>query len=147
MRVALRRRLLLAVRTDALAVFDDGLWRTRCLHCRRALAVQEDGAPIGPASLEHVIPSAWFGRRAAAALTRQVGDHADDPRNLALACASCNQNKGCTHDARGPGDARACAVVETLLATRLARWRDDEANGDAGVGNKAAPPARRSRKR
>jgi 5-methylcytosine-specific restriction endonuclease McrA len=126
MRVVLRRRLLQAVRTDALARFDDGVWRTRCLHCRRALALGEDGAPIGSTSLEHVVPSAWFGRRAAAALTARVGEDADDPRNLALACTRCNHGKGASHDARGPGDARAYEVVANLLDARLARWRDDE---------------------
>jgi 5-methylcytosine-specific restriction endonuclease McrA len=127
MRVVLRRRLLQAVRTDALARLDDGVWRTRCLHCRRALALSEDGAAIGLASLEHVVPSAWFGRRAAAALTARVGDDADDPRNLALACMRCNHGKGASHDARGPGDPRAFEVVASLLDARLARWRDDDA--------------------
>ncbi|WP_363796305.1 HNH endonuclease [Lysobacter firmicutimachus] len=131
MRAALRRRLLQAVRTDALASFDpaDGVWRTRCLHCRRALALREDGTAIGSASLEHVVPSAWFGRRAAAALTAQVGEDADDPRNLALACAPCNHGKGASHDARGPGDARARDVVAALLDARLARWREPQGDG------------------
>ncbi|MCD9124609.1 HNH endonuclease [Luteimonas fraxinea] len=124
MRAALRRRLLLAAQTDALAVLDDGIWSTRCLHCRSALQVRDDGEPLGLATLEHVIPQAWFGRRAAAALTAQVGDDADDPRNLALACARCNHDKGKGHDARGPGDVRAREVVKALLATRLSRWQD-----------------------
>lgn len=132
MRSALRRRLLQAVRTDALAGFDAGerVWRTRCLHCRRALALREDGQALGSASLEHVVPSAWFGRRAAAALTAQVGEDADDPRNLALACAPCNHGKGASHDARGPGDARAREVVAALLEARLARWRAPGGDGD-----------------
>jgi len=132
MRAALRRRLLLAVRSDALAIFDaaERVWRTRCLHCRRALALREDGAAIGSASLEHIVPSAWFGRRAAAALTARVGEDADDPRNLALACAPCNHGKGASHDARGPGDARAREVVAALLDARQARWRAVEGTGD-----------------
>jgi 5-methylcytosine-specific restriction endonuclease McrA len=124
MRAALRRRLLRAAQTDALAVLDDGIWSTRCLHCRSALQVRDDGEPLGLATLEHVVPQAWFGRRAAGALTAQVGDDAEDPRNLALACARCNHAKGKGPDARGPGDMRAYEVVETLLATRLSRWRD-----------------------
>ena len=43
MRAALRRRLLRAAQTDALAVLDDGIWSTRCLHCRSALQVRDDG--------------------------------------------------------------------------------------------------------
>lgn len=127
MRAALRRRLLQAARTDALAVFADGVWRTRCLHCRRALSLREDGEALGSTSLEHVVPSAWFGKRAAAALTARVGDEADDPRNLALACATCNHGKGARHDARGPGDQRAREVVAALLDARSARWREDAA--------------------
>lgn len=123
MRAALRQRLLLAAQTDALAVLDDGIWSTRCLHCRSALQVRDDGEPLGLTTLEHVVPRAWFDRRAAAALTVQVGEDADDPRNLALACARCNHGKGKGPDARGPGDTRAREVVEALLATRLSRWR------------------------
>ncbi|MGH8082942.1 MAG: HNH endonuclease [Lysobacter sp.] len=128
MRAALRRRLLQAVRSDALAVFADGVWRTRCLHCRRTLSLREDGEAIDSTSLEHVVPSAWFGRRAAAGLSARVGDDANDPRNLALACASCNHGKGCSHDARGPGDERAREVVSALLDARLTRWRDADAD-------------------
>ncbi|NYZ62536.1 HNH endonuclease [Luteimonas deserti] len=124
MRAALRRRLLLAAHTDALAVLDGGIWSTRCLHCRSTLQLRGDGEPLGNTTLEHVVPQAWFGRRAAAVLTAQVGDDADDPRNLALACARCNHDKGKGHDARGPGDVRAHEVVDALLATRLSRWRD-----------------------
>ena len=123
MRPALRRRLLLAARSDVLAVFDGEAWSTRCLHCRSTLQVRADGEPLGATTLEHVVPHAWFGKRAAASLTARVGDDADDPRNLALACARCNHDKGKGHDARGPGDLRAREVVEALLATRLSRWR------------------------
>lgn len=124
MRSALRRRMLLAARTDALAVLADGVWSTRCLHCRSALQVAGDGAPLGRTTLEHVVPRAWFGRRAALDLTSGVGDAADDARNLALACARCNHDKGKGHDARGPADSRAFDVVAALLAARLSRWRD-----------------------
>ena len=123
MRAALRRRLRLAALTDALAVLDGGIWSTRCLHCRRTLQVRDDGEPLGHTTLEHVVPQAWFGRHAAAALTVRVGDDADDPRNLALACARCNHDKGKGHDARGPRDARAREVIGALLDTRLLRWR------------------------
>ncbi|MFA4620127.1 HNH endonuclease [Xanthomonas perforans] len=94
MRTVLRQRLLLAAQTDAQAQLHDGLWETRCLHCRRHLQVLADGEPLGHTTLEHVVPQAWFGRRA--------------------------QRR---HDANGAGDARAYEVVSALLSARLARWR------------------------
>ncbi|MFZ5638840.1 MAG: HNH endonuclease [Pseudomonadota bacterium] len=126
MRPALRRLFLLALSTDDEAVLDDDGWETRCLHCRRRLHVRTDGEALGRATLEHVVPQAWSGKRAAAALAARVGDDANDPRNLAVACAGCNHGKGMSHDARGPGDARALEVVTRLLESRLARWREPE---------------------
>ncbi len=124
MRIGLRRKFLLAVQTDAEAVLTDKVWNTRCLHCRARLQVRDDGEAMGHCTLEHVIPQAWFGERAATDLCSRVGDDADDARNLALACTRCNHDKGKSHDARGPGDARAIEVISTLLAKRTARWRD-----------------------
>ena len=49
-------------------------------------------------------------------------DAANDARNLALACAGCNHDKGKGPDARGPTDERAREVVAALLARRLERW-------------------------
>lgn len=123
MRPALRRLFLRALSTDSNAALHDGVWETRCLHCRRRLQVRADGDALGHATLEHVVPQAWFGKRAAAVLTVQVGDDADDARNLAVACAGCNHAKGMSHDARGPADPRAFEVVSQLLQRRLARWR------------------------
>jgi 5-methylcytosine-specific restriction endonuclease McrA len=122
MRASLRRLLRLAATSDTQAVPDGDGWRTRCLHCRAHLELRADGEALGATSLEHVIAQAWFGRREAGALTARVGGDPDDPRNLALACKSCNQAKGTTHDARGPGDPRAFAVIAALLDRRLARW-------------------------
>ncbi|CAD2254438.1 HNH endonuclease [Xanthomonas arboricola pv. juglandis] len=124
MRSVLRQRLLLAAQTDTQARLLDGNWETRCLHCRRRLQLRADGEPFGHTTLEHVIPQAWFGRRAAAALCALVGDDANAARNLALACAGCNHAKGRRHDANGAGDARAVEVVNALLSARLARWRE-----------------------
>ena len=129
-RPALRRLFLRALASDALAALDDGEWRTRCLHCRRRLHVRADGEALGHATLEHVVPQAWFGKRAAAALTARVGGDANDARNLAVACAGCNHGKGVSHDARGPQDERAREVVARLLASRLARWRAPETADD-----------------
>lgn len=130
MRPALRRLFLRALASDAQAQLHGQEWETRCLHCRSRLRLRADGEALGHATLEHVVPQAWFGKRAAAALTAEVGDEADDPRNLAIACASCNHGKGVSHDARGPNDERARAVIGQLLAKRLARWRMPEQPDD-----------------
>ena len=126
MRPSLRRLFLLALATDAQARLRADQWETRCLHCRRRLSVRADGEAPGNTTLEHVVPQAWFGKRAVAALTAQVGDDANDARNLAVACASCNHGKGMSHDARGPADDRARTVIARLLQSRLARWREPE---------------------
>lgn len=126
MRPALRRLFLSALATDREAQLDGDVWTTRCLHCRTRLQVRADGTAMGASSLEHVVPQAWFGKRAAAALTARVSDDPDDARNLAVACARCNQDKGKGPDARGPVDARAREVVTSLLDTRLARWREPD---------------------
>lgn len=127
MRPALRRLFMLALTSDTLAQRYDGGWETRCLHCRSRLHVRMDGEALGNATLEHVVPQAWFGKRAAAELTARVGDNPDDARNLAVACADCNHGKGLSHDARGPQDERAREVIGNLLLSRLARWREPEA--------------------
>ncbi len=129
MRPALRRLFLCAIRSDADSELrEDGTgrvhWETRCLHCRRRLYIRADGEALGHATLEHVVPQAWFGKRAAAALTSLVGDDPDDARNLAIACAGCNHGKGVSHDARGPNDTRAIEVITALLQSRRARWRE-----------------------
>lgn len=130
MRVALRRLLLRALHTDALAALDGTHWSTRCLHCRAHLQVAVNGDALGTASLEHVVPQAWFGKRAAAGLCARVGDDANDARNLAIACARCNHGKGTRHDARGPADARAREVVTALLDARMTRWRNPRDRDD-----------------
>ncbi|MGY3264052.1 HNH endonuclease [Lysobacter sp. HA35] len=132
MRPALRRLFLLALATDSEAQHHGDVWTTRCLHCRTRLQVRDDGAALGASSLEHVVPRAWFGKRAANELTARVGDAPDDACNLAIACTRCNQDKGKGPDARGPSDARAREVVTSLLDTRMARWRlpfDDDVMG------------------
>lgn len=113
--------MLLAARTDVNAQNTGRAWLTRCLHCGSHVGVSESGTPMGTTTLEHIVPRSWFGIRAAADLVERVGAP-DDPRNLALACARCNQQKGRTHDAHGPADERAHDVVARLLAKRLARF-------------------------
>lgn len=127
MRPVLKRLFLLALSHDALAErLPDQRWRTRCLHCRARLEFRPDGEPLGAGSLEHVVPQAWFGKRAAQALCARVDHDPNDARNLALACASCNQSKGKGPDARGPSDARALQVTVQTLERRLARWHAAE---------------------
>ena len=130
MRAKLKFLFHLAVTSDGEATQGaDGTWTTRCLHCRTRLQVEADGEALGASSLEHVVPQAWFGLRAASSLTAQVGEDRDDPRNLAIACRRCNQDKGKGPDARGPQDPRAHEVVAALLAKRLARWRPPGTHG------------------
>jgi 5-methylcytosine-specific restriction endonuclease McrA len=118
--------MLDAVKTDSEAVRQaDDIWETRCIHCRARVAVTSRGEPLGSATLEHIVPRAWFRKRQPSELTRRLAGP-DDPRNLALACARCNWGKGTRHDSRNPGDPRATAVVSTLLAKRLERFREDD---------------------
>ena len=114
--------LLLAARTDSRASLQEGHWQTGCLHCRSRIGITAAGKPWPGTTLEHIVPRSWFGRSQAKDLVVQV-ESADDPRNLALACARCNHQKGRGPDARGPADTRAYAIVERLLATRMSRWR------------------------
>lgn len=123
MRAGLRQALLAALRTDAEATLGDGVWSTRCLHCRSGLQFTATGVPMNEGTLEHVVPRSWFSRRAAAALIVGLAGP-EDPRNLALACPRCNQQKGKGPDAKGPSDPRAMEVVAALLRARMARWRD-----------------------
>jgi 5-methylcytosine-specific restriction endonuclease McrA len=119
----LRRLMRLVLDTDAEVCSENGLRRTRCLHCRAHLMIARDGTPLGTSTLEHIVPRSWFGRRAAADLTRSLTGP-DDPRNLAIACARCNQQKGRGPDAAGPADARAHEIVGALMARRRARLRE-----------------------
>jgi 5-methylcytosine-specific restriction endonuclease McrA len=120
-RPRLRALYLQVLLTDTLAVRQANGWLTHCLHCRSALLLKADGAPVSAVTLEHIVPQSWFQRWPAAACCQALAG-ADDPRNLALACARCNHDKGKDLDVRGPGDARALEVVSALLARRAARW-------------------------
>lgn len=129
MRPVLKRLFLLALTTDTEAHFRDNEgWQTRCLHCRSRLLFRADGEPISAGSLEHVVPQAWFGKRAAQALCARVGADPNDARNLAIACLTCNLAKGRGPDQRGPGDPEAMTVVSRLLDARLMRFRIPEAS-------------------
>jgi 5-methylcytosine-specific restriction endonuclease McrA len=117
----LHRLLLDVAARDTRAVRAvDGGWVVPCLHCQSKLALSSSGAPLGPATLEHIVPRSWFGKAAARDLVRRVGE-AEADANLAIACARCNQQKGKTHDADGPSNPRAREVVAALLDTRAER--------------------------
>ena len=112
--------LLLTVQSDTQALRREDGWVTPCLHCRSTLAITGTGAPLGATTLEHIVPRSWFRRTAARDLVARVGAQ-DDVRNLALACARCNQQKGTSHDADGPASARAREVISALIDARRAR--------------------------
>lgn len=112
--------LLRVMETDTLAMRREDGWVAACLHCRSTLAIGLDGSPRGAATLEHIVPRSWFRRRAARDLVERVRTP-DDLRNLAVACARCNQQKGMSHDADGPTSERAREVVSALLDTRRGR--------------------------
>lgn len=116
-----QRLLRLVLATDQSAERRGDLWIVRCLHCR--VRVQISDRDPGGLTIEHIVPSSWFGLAAGRDLTAMLSGP-DDPRNLALACARCNHGKGRTHDARGPGDPRAVAVIRQLLERRRALWRE-----------------------
>lgn len=121
---ALRHLLRLAAATDREARLADGTWQTRCLHCRAHLSISLQGDPLGSATLEHIVPRSWFGRRGSEELVAGLTGPSD-ARNLALACARCNQQKGRGPDAAGPGDARAREIVRSLLDRRAERYIED----------------------
>ncbi len=137
MNASARARFLAAVSTDTKATRGGRGWVVPCLHCRRKLTVGADGSPGLGASLEHIVPQSWFGLRDAAELTGVMAD-ANDPRNLAIACASCNQQKGTRHDARGPGHADAVTLVKQLLETR---WKRYSASGSSATAGEVSAPA------
>jgi len=133
----LKDRVLLALKTDQNAAlvstkaFGEA-WQTRCLHCRSALFVSKQGDSLSGVTLEHIVPQAWFERPKIIAKLALTFTEVNDAKNLALACARCNHDKGKSHDCH-PNDERARAVVLALLASRLARYQSPllQENADA----------------
>jgi 5-methylcytosine-specific restriction endonuclease McrA len=116
-----RRHLLLLAAAVTDKTFErtmlDGrpVWVGKCIHCGSKLVVADDGRSLGEATLEHIFPEGQGGT--------------NDVRNLAVACARCNRQKGSRHDHR-KGEALD-KLVAALQATRDARWRDPDAVGMA----------------
>ena len=108
-----RRRVLGIVATDATfeltEVRGEPAWAGKCIHCNTRLLVRADGTPLGPITVEHLVPTAAGG--------------SDAPENLALACAGCNHEKGRRHDVRYGRTARSVEVVSRLLDRRRKRFR------------------------
>jgi hypothetical protein len=83
------------------------VWVGKCLFCDKKLTVSLTGAT--QATVEHI-------------LARNHGG-TNDPLNTALACSSCNGEKGRNHDnQRHPN----MHYVGRLLEKRKLRWRDGE---------------------
>ena len=113
-RNAKQRTLLAIIATDD--TFERGMvgsreaWSGKCLHCNARLVIGLDGEPVSRATIEHIMPQNHGGT--------------DDLRNLGIACARCNSEKGVRHDHKRKDDARLQEIVAKLSAKRLARWRD-----------------------
>jgi 5-methylcytosine-specific restriction endonuclease McrA len=86
------------------------VWVGKCIFCGRALSIAADGVPISRATLEHIWPRNHGGT--------------DALENLALACASCNHEKGVRHDQRRRMDPKLAEICGALAEKRKARWRE-----------------------
>jgi hypothetical protein len=81
----------------------------RCIHCKRKLAVDLEGNPLGRETVEHIIPRTHGGT--------------DAIENLAIACSRCNQGKGARLDPRRWEDETLQRVIAGLQARRAERMR------------------------
>lgn len=106
---------------EAHRVGDNGwdlCWIGKCIHCNRKLVVdQRTGTRevTTDATVEHINPLC-------------NGGESIDPRNLALACKGCNNEKGIRHDQHAGKGGRADEVITALQGKRLARWREPVTN-------------------
>ena len=108
------QRVLRVLRTDKTWVLATWrgreVWTGKCLICNRHLQTELDGTPISRVTVEHILPRNHGGT--------------DDLRNLALACARCNNQKGSRIDCRHAGDPKLWEVIRDLQEKRARRWRD-----------------------
>lgn len=84
-------------------------WVGHCIHCNTHLYVTAQGST--EATLEHIQPLC-------------DGGDPTDPRNLALACKRCNNEKGVRHDQHAGRGGRADEVIAALRMKRMQRWRE-----------------------
>ena len=87
-------------------------WVGKCLHCNTRLVLASDGAPLGPATVEHIVPQ------------HHGGKATNELLNLGIACARCNQQKGSRHDHLPADDPRLRDMIDRLLSRRRQRWRE-----------------------
>lgn len=87
----------------------------KCIHCNAKLVIRADGAPLGGATLEHIVPKTHGGT--------------DAIENLALACARCNAEKGIRHDHKRADDPRLRSMIERLQRRKRERLRKPDERG------------------
>jgi len=108
-----RRLLLRAAESDSTFVQTElrgsAAWVGRCIHCQSKVVVPLADDEPASATLEHIVPKNHGGT--------------DDPDNLALACARCNQGKGKRLDPRRADDPTLTRVIATLQERRRQRLR------------------------
>ena len=88
------------------------LWQGKCIFCNRKLYVDENGVPDHNVTIEHILPRSKGGT--------------DELKNLALACAGCNHEKGIRHDISKANKQRAFEVIIKLQQKRQKRWRKNK---------------------
>jgi 5-methylcytosine-specific restriction endonuclease McrA len=81
----------------------------KCIHCNSMVTATMQGSTN--ATIEHIRPLC-------------NGGDPVDPRNLALACTGCNNEKGIRHDRHAGKGGRADEVIAALQAKRAARWQE-----------------------
>lgn len=96
----------------------DAFWTGKCIHCNTGMVVAMDGST--GATIEHIRPLC-------------DGGAPTDPRNLALACSRCNNDKGVRHDMHAGKGGRADEVIAALQGRRAQRWREPDATSTGGV--------------
>ena len=84
-------------------------WVGKCIHCNTKLFVTDHGNT--DATVEHIQPLC-------------DGGDPTDPRNLALACKRCNNEKGVRHDQHAGKGGRADEVIARLREKRAQRWQE-----------------------
>ena len=113
---ARKRHILDLVYTDSTFqrkhVRGEEVWLGRCIHCDRKLMIALDGTPLGPVTIEHIIPVTHNGENTL--------------KNTALACSRCNNSKGYRLDHLPLQDERLQRMITLLQDRRHQRWRSPE---------------------
>lgn len=108
-----RRLLLSAAASDntfeRVSLRGHEYWVGRCIHCASKVSIPLSDDEPAHGTLEHIVPRHHGGT--------------DEPDNLAVACARCNQGKGKRLDKRRADDPTLARVIATLQARRRERLR------------------------